>query len=712
MRPIPANPGSDSESPAPSACRRADHAATVAVAGNPNSGKSTLFNALTGLRQKVANYPGVTVEKKMGRVYGSHGEKLDLLDLPGIYSLQARSPDEELTRDVLLGRRSDTPAPDVILCVVDAANLERNLYLVAQLAELEIPMVVALVMIDLAERDGWAILVPELSRRLGCPVVPTVAAEGRGLVELRQAITRQLGGTAPQRATLPPAIERGVCQVKQALDRESPRAPGSTLGEAILLVTGTSEQAAAASETVKPVLAQVRNDLANAGVDPLAVTVQTRYAWVETLVEHAVRTRRGPGATLSERLDGIFTHKIWGWIFFAGVMGLVFFTVFRVAELPMGWIESAQGICTGWIEGWLPEGEFRDLLTQGVIAGVGGVLIFLPQIMILFFFIGLIEDTGYMARAAFIVDRLMSCVGLHGKSFVPMLSSFACAIPGIMGARVIDHPKDRLVTILVAPLVSCSARLPVYSLMIALMLPPGFGAWRKAGLMLGLYAFGLGAALGMAWLFRRTLLKGQRTHLLLELPPYRRPSLRVTLSRMWERSGLFLRQAGTVILALSILVWALSSYPKPAEPGATPAEALAESVAGRMGRMLEPVIAPLGYDWKIGIGIISSFAAREVFVGTMSIIYSIENGEEETTALRDAMMREKRADGSPTYTPLVCLSLMVFYVLAMQCLSTLAVVRRETRSWGWPLFQFAYMTLLAWLAAFLVFQGGRLLGFS
>lgn len=345
-------------------------------------------------------------------------------------------------------------------------------------------------------------------------------------------------------------------------------------------------------------------------------------------------------------------------------------------------------------------------------AGVGGVVIFLPQILILFFFIGILEDTGYMARAAFIMDRLMNRVGLHGKSFVPMLSSFACAIPGIMAARTIDKPKDRLVAILVAPLVSCSARLPVYTLMIAVMLPAAFSAWAKAGLMLAMYALGLAAAFGMAWLFRKTLCKGERSLLLLEMPPYRRPSLRVTLARMWERGRIFLRQAGTVILAISVVIWALSTYPKPSNPQATPSQALAESAAGRFGHALEPVIAPLGYDWKIGIGVLSSFAAREVFVSTMAVIYSIENGEEDTPALREAMLAERRPDGSPIYTPLVCVSLMVFYVLAMQCLSTVAIVRRETNSWKWPLFQVACMSALAWIGAFLVFQGGRLLGFS
>ena len=690
---------------------REDKTCTVAIAGNPNSGKSTLFNALTGLRQKVGNYPGVTVEKKIGRFYGSHGEAFDLLDLPGTYSLQTRSPDEAVARDVLLGRRADTPAPDVVLCVVDATNLERNLYLVTQLADLGLPLVVALVMVDLAERDGWVINVPELSRRLGCPVVPTVAAQGKGLVELRQAMTRQLQGVAPHRASLPPEIEAAGRLVSESIARECTRTK-FPLTEAILFVSGTKEQAEAAPLAFQPALMAARRELAGAGVDALSATVHARYAWIETVIEHSIRARQGSESTLSDRLDAVFTHKIWGWAVFLAVMAGMFFTIFRLAEVPMGWIELGQDALNNWIGRVMPGGDFRDLLTSGILAGVGGVVVFLPQILILFFFIGLLEDTGYLARAAFLMDRVMCRVGLHGKSFVPMLSSFACAIPGIMGTRTIENPKDRLVTILVAPLMSCSARLPVYSLMIAVLLPAGFSSWHKAGLMLALYALGLSAAFGMAWLFRRTLFKGDRSVLLLEMPPYRRPSLRVTLVRMWERARLFLRQAGTVILAISVIIWALSTYPKPANVTATPALALENSAAGRLGRALEPVIAPLGYDWKIGIGIISSFAAREVFVGTMSVIYSIESGKEDTPALRQAMLGERRADGSGTYTPLVCLSLMVFYVLAMQCLSTLAVVRRETNSWRWPLFQFAYMTMLAWLGAFLVFQGGRILGWG
>jgi ferrous iron transporter FeoB len=655
----------------------------------------------------------VTVEKKVGRFRGSHGEPMDLLDLPGTYSLHTRSPDEAVTRDVLLGRRADTPRPDVILCVVDASNLERNLYLVAQLAELGLPMVVALNMVDLAERNGIVLQPDALAKGLGCPVVPCVASTRKGLVELRQAITRQVGGEAPNRTSFPGALETAAAQVAECLVAEEALNPRAAFAEALLLITN---RRGSTDRKISPVLASriesACTDLEKAGVDRVSAAVNARYDWVHALTSAASHSRATSSSTVSDRLDTWLTHRIWGWLFFIGVMTAMFFTIFRVAEIPMGWIESGQGTVAEWIESIVPEGDFRNLIIDGVLAGVGGVVIFLPQILILFFFIGLLEDTGYMARAAFIIDRLMNKVGLHGKSFVPMLSSFACAIPGIMATRTIENPKDRLVTILVAPLVSCSARLPVYSLMVAVLLPNTLNSWGKAGIMLCMYLFSLTAAFTMAWIFRRTLFKGERSLLLLEMPPYRLPSLRVTLHRMWERSGIFLRRAGTVILAISVIIWAMSTYPKPSDPDATPSQALAGSVAGKLGHLIEPAIAPLGYDWKIGIGIISSFAAREVFVGTMSVIYSIGNGEEDTAALRDAMRAETRKDGSPLFSPLVCVGLMVFYVLAMQCLSTLVVVRRETNSWKWPLFQLGYMSLLAWLGAFLVYQVGTLLGFS
>ena len=684
----------------------------VAIAGNPNCGKSTIFNALTGLRQKVGNYPGVTVEKKTGRFFGSHGEPMELLDLPGSYSLQVRSPDEAVARDVLLGRLPGTPRPDVIVCVVDASNLERNLYLVAQMLELQIPVVVALNMVDLAEENGVIIDLMALREKLGVPVIPTVGTKSVGFIELRQAVSRSPLPLPPICAQMPIDFERETMSLAKLL----PVAPEVARGEALLLLTLHEEALGTLVDHDPAIIEATRSAqrrLVAGGIDPLSAPVDARYDWIGQVCRAALHQGGGTDAlSISDRLDGWLTDRVWGWVAFLGVMSLMFFCIFTVAQVPMEWIKEATIWLSQLVMNTLPESDLRGLLTDGVIAGVGGVVIFLPQILILYFFLGILEDTGYIARAAFIMDRLMSRVGLHGKSFIPMLSSFACAIPGIMATRTIENRKDRIVTILVAPLMSCSARLPVYALMIAVLLPVA-SAFEKAGILLGMYLLGIGAAFVMAWLFKKTLLRGETPMLLLEMPPYRAPAWKTIALRMWERAGLFLRRAGTVILALSILLWALATFPKPSDSATTPAEALSQSFAGQMGHAIEPLIAPLGYDWKIGIGLIGSFAAREVFVGTMSIVYSVEGqGEAGVTALRETMAAERRSDGRPVFTPLVCLGLMVFYVLAMQCISTIAIVRRETNSWRWPLFQLGYMTSLAWVAAWVVYQGGRLLGFE
>ncbi len=683
----------------------------VAIAGNPNCGKSTIFNALTGLRQKVGNYPGVTVEKKTGRFFGSHGEPMELLDLPGSYSLQVRSPDEAVARDVLLGRQPGVPRPDVIICVVDASNLERNLYLVAQMLELQIPVVVALNMVDVAEKRGITVDLMALREKLGVPVIPMVATKGVGYIELRQAVSRSPLPPPPACAQMPIVLEREV----MALAKTLPVAAEVARGEALLLLTlhdKALDEVAHHERAIIDATKTAQQRLRTAGIDPISAPVDARYDWIGTVCAAAHHAGDSHHAhSISDTLDGWLTHRVWGWAAFVGMMALMFFCIFTVAQYPMDWIDGGRTWLADWTKSVVPAGDLQSLLADGIIGGVGGVVIFLPQILILFFFLGILEDTGYMARAAFIMDRLMSKVGLHGKSFVPLLSSFACAIPGIMATRTIENRKDRLVTILVAPLMSCSARLPVYIVMIALMLPAA-SALQQAGIMLSMYFVGLIAAFGMAWVFKKSLLRGETPMLLLEMPPYRMPSWRGVLIRMWERGILFLRRAGTIILALSILLWALLTYPKPAQADATPSQALSHSIGGRLGHGIEPLIAPLGYDWKIGIGIVASFAAREVFVSTMGQVYNIEDADEESEPLREQMRAEKRPDGSPIFTPLVCLGLMVFYVLAMQCISTVAIVRRETNSWRWPLFQIAYMTALAWLGAFIVYQGGRLLGFQ
>jgi len=684
----------------------------VAIAGNPNCGKSTIFNSLTGLRQKVGNYPGVTVEKKTGRFFGSHGEAMELLDLPGSYSLQVRSPDEAVARDVLLGRQPGVPRPDVIVCVVDASNLERNLYLVAQMLELNIPVVVALNMVDVAEKNGIVIDLMALREKLGVPVIPMVATRGVGFIELRQAVSRSPLPPPTICAQMPIVLEREV----MALAKTLPCAPEVARGEALLLLTlhdKALDEVTHHDRAIIEATKAAQQRLRVAGIDPMSAPVDARYDWIGTVCAAAHHAGDDQHAlSISDKLDGWLTHKFWGWAAFLGLMGFMFFCIFVIAAYPMDWIDAGIGALAGWVGSLMPESDLGSLLTDGVIAGVGGVVIFLPQILILFFFLGILEDTGYLARAAFIMDRLMSKVGLHGKSFIPMLSSLACAIPGIMATRTIENRKDRLVTILVAPLMSCSARLPVYAIMIAVLIPAA-SALEKAGIMLSMYMVGFLAAFGMAWLFKKTLLRGDTPMLLLEMPPYRMPSWRGVFVRMWERGLIFLRRAGTVILALSILLWALATFPKPKDSETSAADAIAHSFAGQMGHAIEPLIKPLGYDWKIGIGLIASFAAREVFVGTMSIVYAVESDAEEDMApLRDTMRAERHDDGTPVFTPLVCIGLMVFYVLAMQCISTVAIVRRETNSWRWPLFQIAYMTALAWLGAFLVYQGGRLLGFQ
>ena len=681
----------------------------IAVTGNPNCGKSTLFNALTGLRQKVGNYPGVTVEKKEGSFFGSHGEAMQLLDLPGCYSLQARSPDEAVARDVLLGRQADTPRPDAVLAVLDATNLERNLYLLSQLLELGLPVFLGLNMLDLAEKRGIIIDPRILSENLGIPVLPLVASEGVGLIALKQALSQASLSLPKHRPPLPEPLEREAKTLATLLPQN-----GAEYAEAVLLL-GMPESQLELTSYLTPEqrssIAEARKRLVEAEIDPVSAAVEARYQWIGTIISSSMRHEGESGLSLSDKLDRVLTHKIWGWLAFLGAMALVFFSIFTIAKVPADWIASGQAMLGDWLQSVMTEGDFRSLVVDGVLAGVTGVLIFLPQILILTFFLGLLEDTGYMARAAFLMDRLMSRVGLHGKSFIPMLSSFACAIPGIMATRTIEQRKDRLVTILVSPLMSCSARLPVYTLLISVLLP-GVSIWKKVGIMLSMYVLGVVAAFVMAGIFKKTLLRGETPVLLMEMPPYRRPSMRGILMRMLERAWIFLKRAGTVILALSVLLWALTTYPKPEDPDAKGSERIAHSVAGRLGKAIEPVIAPLGFDWKIGIGLIGSVAAREVFVSTMGIVYSIENSGDETpiTALSETMRGEKRADGSDVYTPLTGTALMVFYVLAMQCLSTLAVVRRETNSWKWPAFQLVYMTIIAYAGALLVYQGGRLLG--
>ena len=697
-----------------------DRTPIYAIVGNPNCGKSTLFNALTGLKQKVGNYPGVTVEKKIGETYSQHGRPIKLIDLPGTYSLAARSPDEAVTRDVLLGRRADTPQPDRILCIVDATNLERNLYLVHQILDLGRPVILVLNMMDLAKAAGLQIRIAHLEQELGIPVIACEAVNGRGLVGLKLAMSRIDLALARHRWDVPVAVAPAVAELQASLIGNDQRPPLVARAEALLLLTDCDTVRVAGSTPLSPrttgILTHWQTRWEGEGTDWAGTLVGSRYEAIGKLCANVVQQAGGTGPSVSDRIDAVVVHPLWGWLVLGAVMTGLFLSIFTLAEYPMNWIDTHVAMLGGWVKDTLPPGDLRDLLSDGVISGVGGVVTFLPQILILFFFIGLLENTGYMARAAFIMDRLMSRVGLNGKSFIPLLGSYACAIPGIMATRTIEDPKGRLVTILVAPLMSCSARLPVYLLMIAALLPgSAVPVLTKVGIMLLMYALGTFGAFGFAWLFKRTLLKGKPPMMIMELPPYRLPGLRDVALQMIERAGLFLKRAGTIILGISIVLWFLTTYPKHPNPAATTAQQIDYSFAGRAGHALEPVIRPLGFDWRVGVGLITSMAAREVFVSSMAVVFSVDHfaggKRADVTPLRDSLTAATWPGGAKLFTPLVCLTLMVYYVFAMQCMSTVAVVKRETNSWRWPAFQFAYMTGTAWFVCFIIYQTGRALGY-
>ena len=692
-----------------------------ALVGNPNCGKTTLFNALTGLRQKVGNYPGVTVEKKQGRARLPEGRFAELIDLPGLYSLTPRSPDEAIARDVLLGHRSDTPQPQGILHVLDASNLERNLYLTSQVLELGLPTVIALTMTDLTAKSGRTVDAAALQEKLGVPVVVVLADKGEGLDALRFALQRlpQTAPPLPRDWMLPTDAEAEVAELAGLLQTHHHLSARQSGAEAVGLLMQPQLRPEEEGRWAPDVLAHLgkdRENFARLGIDFPALMIEARYAWAQRVSSAALPAAKGPNTSRrvsgTDKVDRIVMHPVWGYVIFFGVMMLVFQAIFTLAQIPMDWIGTGVSGLQAFVTNHMAAGPLQDLLVNGVLAGVGTTITFLPQILLLFFFIALLEDTGYMARAAFLMDKIMSKVGLHGKSFIPLLSSFACAIPGIMATRTIDDKKSRLVTILVAPLMSCSARIPVYTLMIAAFIPNRrvLGIFTLPGLtMMAMYFLGMAAAFGMAWLFKQTLLKGQPPLFFLEMPPYHKPSARTVLMTMLERAGLFLRRAGTLILAISVVLWFLTTYPK-APAGTPPSQQMAQSFAGHAGRAIEPVIRPLGFDWRIGVSLVSSFVAREVFVSSMGTIYSVGDKASSADDAVRSLPDKLRAD--PFFSPLLAVCVMVYYVLAMQCLSTVAVVKRETGGWTWPLFMTGYMTVLAWGVTFLVYQVGTHFGWG
>lgn len=702
----------------------------VLLVGNPNTGKTTLFNRLTGQNARIGNYPGVTVERKSGvsRLTGnSHAE---IVDLPGTYSLSARSAEEQIALWAALGQEQH-PQPDLCVFVADANQLGRNLYLAVQLAELGLPLLVALNMIDEVPDDPPS--AEALSRLLGVPCVPLSARRGSGVSALLAAIEQAL--SSPPRPTLrvryPEALLRDVEQLRSSLPdklRGSPERERALALWALTSIDGDDELT-----DIDPQLRQATLALRGAGRDLDQEIIGARYAFIdEHLPELYRRHERHPRKRrFSERADRVLLHPVWGFALFVAVMLLLFQSLFSWSDPAISLVEEAFGWLNTALTSTLPPSIFRDFLTQGLVSGVGNVLVFLPQILLLFFFIGILEDSGYMARVAYLMDRIMKALGLHGRAFVPMLSGFACAVPAILATRTMERQRDRLLTMLVIPLMTCSARLPVYTLIIGALFPPTavFGFLPVQGLlMVGMYLFATAITLLAAGVLGRTAVKGRRIPLILELPPYRLPSLGGTLKMMWQRASVFLKEAGTVILACTVALWVLLSFPRqaPAEVDAhasptsalvEPAEhtqrapSIADSYGGRLGHAIEPVLTPLGFDWKIGVGLIGAFAAREVFVATLGLVYGIDDTGEDGAPLRDKLRAETRADGKPAYTPLVGISLLVFFAISCQCMSTLAAVKRETKSYKWPLFMFAYMTGLAYLLSLAVFQVGSLLGF-
>ncbi len=690
---------------------------TIALVGNPNSGKTTLFNALTGANQKTGNYAGVTVSRVSGVLRTPHGNQYELLDLPGCYSLSPNSPDERITRDVLLGNQEGAECPEVVVCVVDASNLERHLYFVFQVIDLGLPVVLALNKVDLAEKQGIRINIELLSEELGVPVVPCQANKGKGVIDIKHAIRHPFPHQSSRTWSADKAVEKAIIKLIEQLKSDGVSAPEA---QAIHLLADSAyrtESQPGVDGGMQKQAIDIADTLIRSGLAPEESISKARTRKVQEICQVAARRQDAGTLTLSDRIDQFLLHPFFGWVIFVVLMLMVFWTIFRVAEYPMGWVDSGVGALSDWVSGMMSEGDVRSLVVDGIIAGVGSVVIFLPQILMLLFFIGLMETTGYMSRAAFLMDNIMSKVGLSGKAFLPLLSSYACAIPGIMATRTMDSAKQRLLTIMIAPWMSCTARLPVYALLIGMLLA-GQGALVQALVLAGLYLLGTVTAFIAAWLLAPRV-KGSEevAHFMMELPAYAVPDLKYIVRHLLERAWSFLYKAGTVILGICILLWALQTYPKPKEgtPAAEDASlALEQSYMGQIGHAIEPVVKPLGYDWRTGTALVAAFAAREVFNSSLAISYSVDEEEFEEdddflAQLRAQMAAATWPDGRPVYTPLTTLSLLVFFVYALQCLPTTAVVRRETGSWKWALGQLGAMSVFAWLAAFLVFQIGSLL---
>lgn len=692
------------------------------MVGNPNSGKTSLFNVLTGLNQKVGNFPGVTVDKKTGTCPISDELDANVIDLPGTYSLYPKRGDEWVCYKVLM--KQDPLLPELLVVIADASNLKRNLLFCSQIIDLKMPVIVALTMTDLAKKQGTQIDIAGLERELGVPVVAVNPRKNKGISQLKKTIEFVTGNLdkTPVRDFI--SLESNATAIEKAKEFLPDMSDYSVLHYLI------NYRHFALPVAAKDAIREIEQETSFNATRSQAEEILARYSRIKQIMQHTVVEADPLERSLfSERLDNILLHKRWGYLILLAVLFFLFQSIFWIASYPMDAIEWVFGQFSGWLSDTLPKSGFSDLLVNGVVAGLSGIIVFVPQIMILFGLITLLEDSGYMARISFLTDKLMRKVGLNGKSVMPMISGYACAVPAIMTARNIENRKERLLTIMVTPLMSCSARLPVYTILIALVIPSKlyFGIFSLQGLvMMGLYLLGTVMALLVAWVMKWFIKSTERSFFILELPLYRSPRWKNMFYTMVEKARIFVFQAGKVIMVISILLWALSSYGpgsrmddiekkyalldqqepvrKPEFATLRKTEQLEASYAGYLGRAIEPVIRPLGYDWKIGIALITSFAAREVFVGTMATLYSVGEEADSDKTLREKMKAAVRPDGTKVYTLATGLSLLVFYVLAMQCMSTIAIVKRETKSWKWPLIQLVYMTVLAYFMSLVVYQ--------
>ena len=702
----------------------------VALVGNPNTGKSTLFNALTGLRQRVGNYPGVTVSRKSGTCDLGDGQKVELVDLPGLYSLAAASPDEQVVIDALSGNIAGDRRPDAVVMVVDATNLLRNLFLASQVAELGLPLVLVLNQADVAKEQGLRIDTELLSRRLGgVPVILTSAWKGEGIPEVRRGLAEALARRTPMKRVVWPAdIAGALADVEQAAATDTGKAISAADAQRLLFDTNasTAERLGWTLERREKPLRGARERVRNSGYNPMAAEPLVHYAQLRVALDGVVAEGLGK-AGRTAAVDRLLLHRVLGPVLFLGIMLGFFASVFWLAKFPMDWIQLGVDWTKGVVAPPLAAYPMlQSLVADGILGGVGAFLVFLPQILILFLFIGILEDSGYMARAAFIMDRLFSWCGLNGKSFVPMLSGFACAIPSLLSTRTIEDPKARLATAFVVPFMSCSARFPIYALMCAAFIGPLYGPGWESAVMVGMHCVGLLFAVPTAFILTRFVLKVKPQPFVLELPRYQMPKPRDVLWRMWQNAAEFVSKAGTVIFAITIIVWALAYFPRdPAVAQRVRASAAGESAEvvqarvqaayveqswmGRFGQGVQPVFDPCGFDWKITVGVLASFPAREVIVSTLGVTYSVGEGAKADSAhlqqaMRDAKWPAGPRAGTPIFSLAAVLALMVFFALCSQCGPTVATLAQETGGWKWAAISFVYMTSLAWLMAIVVYQ--------